>query len=1023
MDGIVPPGKEHADQLTGLPDRRFMDGALDRLMEAGGSFALLFMDLDNFKTVNDTQGHLTGDEVLRRFASLLGRTARETDFVCRYGGDEFVVLLPVTSDSDAEALAERIASATRDSLGREWGVTVSIGMAFFPEEAGTKSDLITLADQAMYTAKNSGRSRWCRSHAMTAGLHWNSEVFVGRRSELERLSTLLASPASPVLALVRGEAGMGKSALLSEAVRRAGLTARVMKVACRKEFRSIPFAPLIGAVRRTSAFMGIPELPRQWAKVLGTVLPDVFGEKGEVEGALERVALMEALLALLRAWSPLVVLLEDAHWMDTGTAEFVSYLTSFGEGCSITILCAARTEPEALEGGSAAAGLAGLESCTVIDLEPFGRREIVELAKASLGATGISRELADRLFRVSGGLPIFAVEYLRSLFESGSLKAERMVDLAREAGPSPFSQKIRELISSKLAAMTPQERQVLVVAAAAGELVDPELVALVSGLSSGDVITALDRAARAGILEQAAPLSFGFRNLMYRDEIARTASPPLVRRVNLALADHYRQGGDHHRAALCFESCGEIVQAVDEFMAAGADAFARKMSEEAVVHYERAGALAEGFPKDGEMARRLLAIADELQRGYLRTGQLVKSREAALSAAATAEALNLPGKRVELLSRAADILRLTGDPAGALVELKALEQPAEGAALLMVLLRELDSAARIGDAQEADRILAKATRAWKLTRTADSSMDSSFYHKLVLHYMFRLDLVKGELAARKALAAPHSEDMEWFLQNDLGEVFMLAGKIPRGIRCFTLAKKAAENLPTVWGACWTSINLACAFYQALRFQSASEELARAQVLCDRMTDMPAASCILMVRGRMLLDTGFVDEAEEMFEKAFEASPQTSRDYFMSLVLSARHRYKEALEAAEAAVRMAEYPGRALQLESGVLLTVLDCYVQLHRARIDANIPGALESLAGLIPSLRGRSRLRASRILAATLAARGRAEEADACMKSAVGDPAVRHETLELFLLYEAWSTWSAEAGEKAAGMRKLLSR
>ncbi len=169
--------------------------------------------------------------------------------------------------------------------------------------------------------------------------------------------------------------------------------------------------------------------------------------------------------------------------------------------------------------------------------------------------------------------------------------------------------------------------------------------------------------------------------------------------------------------------------------------------------------------------------------------------------------------------------------------------------------------------------------------------------------------------------------------------------------------------------------------------------------------------------------GWGSWAGEMFERAFAVSAQTSRDYFRSLVLSARHRYKEALEAAEAAVRAAEFPGRTLQLESGTLLTARDCHVQLHRARIEANVPGAMESLEGLIPSLSGRSRLRASRILASSLASKGRTEEADACLRVALGDPAARHETLELFLLYQAWSAWNAEAAEKAAGLGKLLSR
>ena len=153
------------DPLTGVFNRRtFIELAeqeLARTRRAGAPLAFMMLDLDHFKRVNDTYGHLTGDEVLVSFTRLIKDCVRRGDLIVRYGGEEFCVLLPGTPLSAATALAERIRATTASSAltAKPFKVTVSIGLTAFTGDAVTAlGDLLGRADEALYRAKGEGRN-------------------------------------------------------------------------------------------------------------------------------------------------------------------------------------------------------------------------------------------------------------------------------------------------------------------------------------------------------------------------------------------------------------------------------------------------------------------------------------------------------------------------------------------------------------------------------------------------------------------------------------------------------------------------------------------------------------------------------------------------------------------------------------------------------------------------------------------------------------------------------------------------
>jgi diguanylate cyclase (GGDEF)-like protein len=162
------------DPLTGLGNRRTFDDALDREIRRsrryGWPLTVLMADLDHFKRVNDTFGHLLGDLVLERVGEILRHAVREADVVCRYGGEEFAAVLPETSRVGGFAVAERVrrrvaqAFSERVVGGHEVSMTISSGLATYPEDGLHAVEMVARADEALYGAKRGGRNRVCVHH-------------------------------------------------------------------------------------------------------------------------------------------------------------------------------------------------------------------------------------------------------------------------------------------------------------------------------------------------------------------------------------------------------------------------------------------------------------------------------------------------------------------------------------------------------------------------------------------------------------------------------------------------------------------------------------------------------------------------------------------------------------------------------------------------------------------------------------------------------------------------------------------
>jgi diguanylate cyclase (GGDEF)-like protein len=169
----------YSDTLTGLPNRRALDERLEEEVLAARrnnySFAVIMMDLDGFKTVNDTYGHATGDDVLRVVFHQMGHGVRNTDFLARYGGDELTLILSQTEMSSAQVVSEKIVEGMKKLKyklpdGKRLKLGISGGIAIFPVHARNGPDLLRAADTALYQAKKYNRGTFQVARGITGPL-------------------------------------------------------------------------------------------------------------------------------------------------------------------------------------------------------------------------------------------------------------------------------------------------------------------------------------------------------------------------------------------------------------------------------------------------------------------------------------------------------------------------------------------------------------------------------------------------------------------------------------------------------------------------------------------------------------------------------------------------------------------------------------------------------------------------------------------------------------------------------------
>ncbi|MBC7895623.1 MAG: diguanylate cyclase, partial [Cytophagaceae bacterium] len=594
------------DELTGLLMRRaFTEEASARLKDASGDaptpWTLAVIDVDAFKSVNDTFGHLQGDDVLRAVSHALTAGIREFDHAGRYAGDEFVLLLRADlreATMVAERLCEAVGRLRVPVRGNEEGavtVTLSIGLSTAPLHGSTFEALFAAADRALYDAKRRGRNvvSLAGADGGAGKPRLDLERFVGRTEEVGKLVTHFeaAVRGEPRVLAVVGEAGVGKTTLVRRIMSDVRLRTGVM-VFGRSHEADVrpPYGPWMDVIAGLHG-LGVvtgrswPELERLVPKLRANDAAESPLPPGTKYGLLEEIV---AFLRLAASHRPLVLVLDDMQWGDTASWDATEHIVSQLEQERILVCLTIRHEDaERIE--SSRQRLSRHECYHELHLSRLLPAEVHTWVNAALQQPIVGSEFPDALYRFTEGNPLFVKQVMQALFDEGLLWHNGTTWEWREIDHLALPTAIDDLMSRRLSHLAPSATRILAVAAVFGRTFDIDDVAVAERATEDQLLDAIDEGIRAGVIEPANPgdaLQYSFVHRLLADALKRGLNPRRLqltqRRVAETLeARHphqlaeiaalYDLGGDAERAHTTALRAGEsaaAVSALDDAMRA-----------------------------------------------------------------------------------------------------------------------------------------------------------------------------------------------------------------------------------------------------------------------------------------------------------------------------------------------------------------------------------------------------------------------------------------------------------------------
>lgn len=526
------------DELTGIYNRRFLLSYLQHKIDwdslESHPASLLMMDVDDFKEINDTYGHDVGDQALIWVAGLIRDVAGDKCLAIRYGGDEFMILMPGGDKKAAMHMGERILERSREGpvplaeMEAEFSVTLSIGIASAPDEADSGKALIQKADRALYQAKNSGRDRIANAKHVelqqvfpkAALQQLERTTIAGRKRQLAQVAKALKEYSkcqSHQFVIVEGAAGMGKSEFLKAIQRNLG-PSKIQQIGV----KGIPqelFRPyylttniLVELLnQRPDNGAGIFEgmSPRE-ISYLSQVLPQL-GEAEEYPHEDEKANREGIFTTLVRFIPkaldsrPLVLLIDDLHFSDEASLLLLRRLL-LRQDIPIFLCGAAPGTPH----GTASGQSVPLERFLAayqeelgihrVTLTPLSAKDIADHIQGIFPQVSLPENFEHVLTVITQGNPLFVSEILRKLVldQKITLAGQQWVIEPPEEDYLPSS--LEEIVNEKIAALDAESRQILEQASTFGENVSLSHLTGSSEKKEVAVLEFLDHAVAQGLV-------------------------------------------------------------------------------------------------------------------------------------------------------------------------------------------------------------------------------------------------------------------------------------------------------------------------------------------------------------------------------------------------------------------------------------------------------------------------------------------------------------------------------------------
>jgi len=545
-------GKEYLDDLTGLYNRRYLyieaPRKIEEIQERDIPLSMVLIDLDHFKNVNDTYGHRRGDVVLREFGLFLKTLLREDDTVFRYGGDEFVCILPNANYEQAKMISRRFVKRCRIKEFAQLRLTMSIGIASYPLNARDWTGLFEIADRNLYSAKRHGRDRVGIFEKGKKVLNIPIKEIIGRDEEItgikEFINPVFKGKGSAVC--ISGEVGVGKTRLVHEIIRDSNfqdiqfLNSNLS--ATTKAIPYYPFREIIRTVIKKQGEESLFEIPQAYQIELVKIVPELSG-KSKIDEHIymvDKFRLFEGVrrfLALQASKVPLFVCLDNIHWADDSSLELFHYLIRVLKENPIFFFFVYRVEEAKHSSFQNVLQLMAREGLyKKIALEPLQTADVARML--SLMIDGIPpSELTEYIYKETGGNPFFIEELMKSLDTNSAFvwdKDKCVFDKGKKV-VIPYS--VEGVVDRKLGMMNKEACDLLEYAAVVGREFDFTFLQDVTKMNEGHLFDLIDEILGMKLLKESEGKQYCFSEDIIREILYQRINKIKMRRYHQVVGE------------------------------------------------------------------------------------------------------------------------------------------------------------------------------------------------------------------------------------------------------------------------------------------------------------------------------------------------------------------------------------------------------------------------------------------------------------------------------------------------------
>lgn len=538
--------KSFIDDLTGLYNRRYLRhwiaAELAKCKRYKVPLSIALIDLDDFKQINDTKGHLVGDRILMQFSEFLKERLRDSDLVIRYGGDEFILTLPNTDKKHSYAVMKRVLKNVKTSKFIDIPLSASCGISSYPEDGSEWETLFTAADRRMYQAKRADKGGIEIEEVIESQLLLPTPTLVGRKDEMKLCQTLLKQKDTGLIVL-KGEAGVGKTRLVNEVIKKlpdkilfTGASYTTMSQSPYFAIREV-LQSLLTKQRNIVRDIFVTKLSLPQRKVIMSFLPELTHSSSDISG--DRLMLFDSItrfIDLLSDKIPLAILFDDLHWASESTSELIHFLLKSRKRL-YPIFGTYRIEEIKGTLIHKKFRLMGREKLyREISLRPLDKGSSKEMIYTILTLEP-SPGLLNFIYKESGGNPFFIEEILKEMKESGALyRTNKGYDFDSDID-FHIPRTIEDTINYKLSLLDDNLLNVLNISALIGKGFNPSLLHSTTGINEGELYDILDQLMELQFIIEEEENLYNFKEDVFRQIVVDNIPKGTKKELHGKIAD------------------------------------------------------------------------------------------------------------------------------------------------------------------------------------------------------------------------------------------------------------------------------------------------------------------------------------------------------------------------------------------------------------------------------------------------------------------------------------------------------